>query len=140
MLVADRDGDTDRESQLRAGVEHANEVFAKHPIAWGLAIESVEAWTLGVPDKIAEELGVAVGAVRELYPPGVSIEALSEKSGKEDHRPKRLLEQLANLKYRSDSTMFRQAIAERTDPAALEKVCPQGFGAFAARLRSLFAR
>jgi hypothetical protein len=102
-----------------------------------LAIESVEAWTLAVPDKIAEELGVSVELVRKQYP-GLHVESMFEQSGKEEHRPKKLLERIAQLKHRADSTAFRQAIAERTEIASLEKACPQGFGPFAAALRTFF--
>jgi hypothetical protein len=107
VLVADRDGDANRGSDLAAAVERARRLFGQQAIAWGLAVESVEAWTLAARESIAEELGVAVAAVRQLYPRGVPIEAMSERSGKEDHRPKRLLECIAQLRHRSDSTEFR---------------------------------
>jgi hypothetical protein len=138
VVVADRDGDPSRGTSLQAGVARGRELFPQCPIAGGLAIESVEAWTLGVPESIADELGTTVAEVRKLYPPGVDVERLSESSGKEDHRPKRLLERIARLKHRTDSTEFRQAVAKRTDVAALEKACPQGFAPFAAELRLAF--
>ena len=112
----------------------AGELFQQHRIAWGLAIESIEAWTLGAPDAIAEELGVTAEAVNQLYPRGIHVEDLFEGSGKEHHRPKKLLERIAQLKHRQDSTDFRQAIAERTDVTALEQACPQGFAPFKKRL------
>lgn len=135
VAVADRDGDTGRNAALAQGVETARQLFPKHAVAWGLAIESVEAWTLGVPDKIAEELGVEVNLVRQQYPRGVHVEALSERSGKQDHRPKRILERIAGLKHREDSSAFREAIAARTEVAILEQACPRGFAPFADQLR-----
>jgi hypothetical protein len=138
VLVVDRDGVADRAHQLQSGTERALELFPNHAVTWGLAVESVEAWTLAVPESIAAELGVEEEAVREFYPRGVDVEALSERSGKEEHRPKALLERIAKLKHRSDSTQFRQAIAERTDIAALEKACPRGLAPFAAQLRLRF--
>jgi hypothetical protein len=76
VLVADRDTQASRESELEAGVIRARQLFPKHPIVWGSAVESVEAWTLGAPETIAEELGVDVELVKERYPPG--IHGLSE--------------------------------------------------------------
>jgi hypothetical protein len=57
VVVADRDSKKDRQSELEEGVQRSGQQFPGHPMVWGLAVESVEAWTLGVPDKIAEELG-----------------------------------------------------------------------------------
>lgn len=135
VVVADRDGEADRQSGLEEGVDRARQLFPQHSTVWGLAIESVEAWTLGVRDKIAEELGVDVKLVQQLYPAGVDVESLSERSGKPDHHPKRLMERIAQLKHRHDCTEFRQAIAEKTDVAALSQACPKGFAPFVERLR-----
>jgi hypothetical protein len=140
VAVADRDGDAGRQSALEEGVQRARQLFPGHPTVWGLAVESVEAWALGVPHRIAEELQVDVGLVHAHYPRGVHVESLLERSGKPDHRPKPLLEQLAQLKHREDSTEFRQAIAERTEVPELENACPQGFGPFAQGLRAAFGR
>jgi hypothetical protein len=137
VVVADRDGETRRLSELEIGADRARQLFSLHPIAWGLAVESVEAWTLGVPDIIAEELGVDVKQVQQQYPQGVPVESLSERSGKPDHRPKKLLERIAQLKHRQDCSEFRQAVAEKTDVAALMRECPQGFAPFAEQLRKI---
>lgn len=137
-VVADRDGEVSRESALQDGVSNAQQLFPRFPIVWGLAVESVEAWTLGVPSHIAEELGIDLQTVHEQYPRGVSVESLSERSGKEEYHPKRLLQRITQLKSEIDSTAFRQAIAERTDVKALEKACPQGFAPFAAQVRAVF--
>lgn len=140
VVVADRDGQADRQSGLEEGVDRARQLFPQHPTAWGLAIESVEAWTLGVPDKIAEELGVDVKLVQQQYPGGMGVESLSERSGKPDYRPKQLLERIAQLKHRQDCTEFRQSIAEKTDVDALARACPKGFAPFAEQLRKAFSQ
>lgn len=135
VVVADRDGDEDRQAKLQEGIDRARQLFPQHPAAWGLAIESVEAWTLGVPEKIAEELGVDVQLVQQQYPRGTDVESLSQRSGKPDHHPKQLLEKIAQLKHRQDCTEFRQAVAERTDVTILSRACPKGFAPFAEQLR-----
>jgi hypothetical protein len=137
--VADRDSKKDRQVEMDEGVQRARKQFPAHPVAWGLAVESVEAWTLGVPDKIAEVLGLDIELVQQQYPPGVDVESLSERSGKIHHRPKQLLERIARLKHRQDSTELRQAVAERTAVTALALACPQGFGPFEEQLRSVIA-
>ncbi len=136
VAVADRDGETDRQKEMEEGVDRARQLFPQHPTVWGLAIESVEAWTLGVPETIAEELGVDVKLIQQNYPRGVDVESLSEQSGKADHRPKQLLERLAQLKHRHDCTEFRQLIAEKTDVDALSRACPKGFAPFALQLQA----
>jgi len=140
VAIADRDREDGREAQLEDGVDAAQRLFPQHPAIWGLAVESVEAWTLGAPDAIAAELGVDVELVRKQYPRGAHVESLFEQSGKPDHRPKQLLERIAQLKYRNDSTEFREAIAEKTDMTALAQACPQGFAPFAERLRKAFGK
>jgi hypothetical protein len=140
VVVTDRDGQADRQSELEKGVDSARQLFLQHPTVWGLAIESVEAWTLGVPDKIAEELGLDVKLVHQQFPGGLDVESLSERSGKPDHRPKQLLERIAQLRNRQDCTEFRQAIAERTDVGDLARACPKGFAPFAERLRRTLAQ
>ncbi len=135
VVVGDRDGQIDRQTEMETGVDRACQLFPQHPTVWGLAIESVEAWTLGVPETIAEELGVEVKLVQQHYPRGVDVESLSERSGKTDHRPKQLLERLAQLRHRHDCTEFRQMIAEKTNVDALSRACPKGFAPFAQCLR-----
>jgi hypothetical protein len=138
ITVADRDGKVERYDELLAGVNRASEIFPKHPIVWGLAVESVEAWTLAAPEAIADELGVDVQLVKRQYPAGASVEALSERSGKREHRPKQLLDRIAQLKHRHDSAEFREAVAVRTEVAALVRACPIGFAPFAEQVRRAF--
>jgi hypothetical protein len=136
--VADRDGQDERNAEIAAGVEQAEKLFPGHAAVWGLAIESVEAWTLGAPQALAEELDVDVQLVEQQFPRGVPVEALLETSGKTEHRPKRIIAQIAQLKHRHDSADFRSAVAERTDVNALAQACPQGFAPFAERIRRAF--
>jgi hypothetical protein len=138
IFVADRDGDRDRQSELEKGTENTSQLFPQHPTAWGLAVESVEAWTLGAQVEIAQELGVSVDLVLRQYPAGIHVEELSDRSGKPDHQPKKILERIAQIKHSEDCLEFRESIAIRTDVAALAKACPQGFAPFLQRLRKVF--
>lgn len=65
-------------------------------------------------------------------------ESFFEKSGKPDHRPKALLQRVAESGNRNDDADFRAEVAECTDPAELERHCPEGFKPFAAALRTAF--
>jgi hypothetical protein len=105
----------------------------------GVAIESIEAWILGAPTALAAELGVEVKTILREYRLK-DVELFCESSGKKDHRPKGLLDRLAQLAHRSDGTDFRQAIAERTDASELEKNCPEGFKPFVTALQKTFAK
>lgn len=138
VAVADRDGKTARSAELQSGVEQARQLVPGHSVVWGLAVESVEAWTLGAPQALAEELNVDIGLVEQQSPRGVHVEALLETSGKAEHRPKAIIEQVAHLKHRRDSAEFRAAVAERTDVNALAQKCPQGFAPFAQPIRFAF--
>jgi hypothetical protein len=138
VCVADRDRDGERLTQMAAGRETGLELAGgAHGAVCGVAVESVEAWTLGAPEALAEELGLDPGAVRKEYPK-TDVESLHENSGKPEHRPKALLARIANLKNRSDDTEFREAVAQRTDIAALERACQKGFRPFAEELRVVF--
>jgi hypothetical protein len=138
VCVADQDRDPDRLVQLEAGSERGRKLFPNHPVACGVAVESVEAWTLGVPEAIAAELRIDPQAVRQEYP-HFRIEELYEKSGKPEHRPKALLERIAALGDQEDCTTLREAVALRTDIGALEVACKEGFKPFADQLRSVLA-
>jgi hypothetical protein len=132
VLVADNDA-KDHEHRLETLERGAAE--ARLPVVCGLAVQSIEAWTLGAPTAIAQELGVKVEQVREQYP-SRSVEELHEHSGKEELRPKVLLQRLALLGHRDDCAEFRQAVAERTIVPELEESCPRGFKPFVKELRS----
>lgn len=72
VCVTDRDRDDDRVRQIAEG---ADALRGTTRVASGIAVESVEAWTLGAPEAIAEELGLDEKAVRRSYP-GAPVEAL----------------------------------------------------------------
>lgn len=137
VIVADQDGKLDekRLDQLQSCASFAEGQGVR--VAVGLAVESIEAWSLGDPRAIANVLGVDEGAVRRLYP-RKHIEELLENSGKEEHRPKPLMQRLAQLGGRSDGTDLRVEIAGQTDVEVLEAACPLGFALFANSIRSAF--
>jgi hypothetical protein len=138
VCVSDRDRGLDRLEALNRGKRRGLEVLgAPHTAAVGVAVESVEAWTLGAPQAIAEELGISADRVRAALP-AKHVEALSESSGNEDHRPKALIDRIASLARQRDGTAFRCAVAERTEVEALRAACPEGFGPFADELRAAF--
>ena len=55
--MADRDRDTDRRTRIEDAAKNAPK-RSSFRVVVGIAVESVEAWTLGVPDAIAKVLGV----------------------------------------------------------------------------------
>lgn len=139
VCVVDRDGDPDRAAAVEDGrTRGLLLVAASHRAACGVAVESIEAWTLGDAEAVAAELEIAVERVRQHYPRGVQIEQLKESSGKEEHRPKRLLARVCELGRRAPDADFRQSVAARTDPERLRCACPDGFAPFAAALVTAF--
>jgi hypothetical protein len=138
VCVTDQDREPGRLAEMEEGLDRGiMAVGGSHRGACGVAVESIEAWTLGAPAAIAEELGLDIGVVRREYP-SPHVESLYERSGKEEHRPKALLRWLADLAHRSDSRELREAIAHRTDVRSLEGTCPEGFKGFANQLRAAF--
>lgn len=135
VVVLDRDGKENVLAEMLAGATTPRDHAA--PAVCGVAVESIEAWTLGAPGAVAEELGVSRAAVTEVLPRGVHVESLKESSGKEDHRPKALLARIAALAHRTDCVELRESVAARTDPEALARSCPRGFGAFRDALLAL---
>jgi len=124
--------------ELKAGCDRGMQVIGqKHRTACGLAIKSIEAWTLGARQALAVELGVHLETVRELYPPK-HVEELAEKSEKAEYKPKALLKRIAQLKHRTASTEFRETVAERTDIEELKASCPKGFTPFVSELLASF--
>lgn len=128
VLVTDRDGDRARQEALRSAAEPHDNTVA------GIAVESIEAWTLGALEAIAAELDLDVNRVRAEYP-STHVESLYEQSGKPELRSKGLLQRIAELARTSDGAELRRRIAERTDVDALARRCPNGFGLFAEALR-----
>jgi hypothetical protein len=137
ICVADKDRDNDRLSAMEEGIVRGQNALGAHPALCAVAVESVEAWTLGAPEAIADVIGVPARDVRHLYP-HPRVEELFERSGKEEHRPKSLLSRILALGNSDDSTQLREDVAERTDIEELLKACPEGFRPFFEKLQSVF--
>jgi hypothetical protein len=125
-----------RQGQIE-GLKKLEPLGRPHAAACGVAFQSIDAWTLGAHGAIAAELGVAVEALRQYYPTK-HIEELSNRSGKEEHQPKAILEKIASSQGRSADTVFRTAVAEQTRIEELERECPRGFKPFAQDIRRAF--
>ena len=138
VCVHDQDRDTTRLAELLEGRERGlKTVASSFPVVCGIAVESIEAWTLGAPTSLAQTLKMDPKKVHAVY--AVSrVESFFEKSGKAEHRPKVLLQRVAAAGNRSDGADFRAEVAECTDPAELERHCPEGFKPFADALRNAF--
>ncbi|MCB9567472.1 MAG: hypothetical protein H6710_09740 [Myxococcales bacterium] len=132
IAVADRDGEPTRPDELAAAADEPHPV----PTVCGVAIESIEAWTLGATTALAERLGLPLGNIKKKLPK--PVETLYQSSGKREHRPKDLIAAIAELAHQRDSLELREAVAEQTDLQELERTCPEGFGRFAADLRRRF--
>ncbi len=123
---------------MRSGRDQALSLIGEdHLVVCGLAYQSIDAWTLGAQRAIAEVLGLELEAIRAKYP-SKAIEELVNTSGKTEHRPKQLVQTIAELAHRDGDTGFRQEVAERTNVAELENACPKGFKPFADQLRATF--
>ena len=137
ICVADRDRKPDREQAMQDGQQRALAISSTHPVVCGIAVESIEAWTLGAHGALADELGIDAKHVRaELL---TDVESLYENSGKPKYQPKAVLQGLAQKVHRDDCVNLRVAVAERTNLAELERACPAGFAPFAKALREAFA-
>ncbi|HEU4411485.1 MAG TPA: hypothetical protein VFS43_39940 [Polyangiaceae bacterium] len=132
VCVHDRDGERNayRFADLTRG---AAEVTAL-PVACGLAVESIEAWTLGACEALAEELGLDPASLRKHYD-AARTETFLPNSGKSEKQPKAILERVTAEAHRDAGVALREAVAERTDVETLAKRCPEGFGAFREELR-----
>ncbi|MEZ4448783.1 MAG: hypothetical protein R3B09_04820 [Nannocystaceae bacterium] len=132
VAVVDRDGEKSRLVEAEAIAKAIYEV----PTVYGVAIESIEAWTLGSRTALAVHVGVGLPALHGHYPHS-RVEEFYATSGKAELRSKEILARVAGLCHQRDSLAFREAVAQATDVAELERACPRGFGPFAAALRGL---
>jgi hypothetical protein len=137
VCVHDQDRDTTRLAELQEGSERGLKTVASHPVVCGVAVESIEAWTLGAPTAIAQTLKIDLKKVHAVYAAS-HAESFFEKSGKPEQRPKALLQRVAEAGNRNDGADFRAEVAECTDHAELERHCPKGFKPFADALRNAF--
>lgn len=136
VCVADRDRDETRLHKMRQAMDEALQRRPGHQGVCGLAIESIEAWTLGDPKAIAEALGVEEGSLPHYK--AAKVEELYQRSGKPENKPKQLLDEICNIKHLKDCTEFRESVAAATDLERLKKNCPSGFKPFAEKLQAVF--
>ena len=133
VAVVDEDNDPDRRTLPDAANQHA----VGAPAVCGVAVRSIEAWTLGAVTALAAELRTTAARLRSHYV--APVEDLYEGSQKQHLRSKQLLNNLAeNLAHRSDSLELRETVAATTDIDELCRSCPEGFARFAADLRACF--
>lgn len=135
VCVVDEDNDRERRSLPDAAHALASETC---PIAAGVAIRSIEAWTLGARKAVLQALGTTLDMVVKTCPPG-PVEEFYEGAGDRSRRPKHVLQRLAHELGRvQDSLELREEIASQTDPDELCRSCPDGFKPFADALRAAF--
>lgn len=122
VLVIDEDGRRERAAELEKA-QHENIVTAGLPRALGIAIRTFDAWMLA--DEQALSIVLAVRVDRQPSP---------EETAKPKAVCAALLEQSRCGMRQRD--MYAE-IAKHVDVEQLQRRCPQGFGPFADRLRSL---
>jgi hypothetical protein len=138
VCVSDRDSDGSRLPAMHRGKQAGLKALGPAGrAAVGVAVESIEAWTLGAIRALAEELELPLERIRSEMPKK-HVEGLRESSGNEELRPKPLMQRLAEIAHRADGVALRIAVAERTDPGELAAACPEGFAPFAEDLRATF--
>ncbi|MCI0377260.1 MAG: DUF4276 family protein [Gemmataceae bacterium] len=138
ICVVDRDRDTTRLNQMEEGGNSGkNAVGQDHQVVCGVAVESIEAWTLGAPTAIARVLKVDLAKVQSLYKAS-EAERFYERSGKEEKKPKKLLNTVTAIAHREDSLEFKEEVAQCTDLEELKRHCPTGFRPFAEKLTACF--
>lgn len=137
IAVVDQDRDSSRIEDLRAGQARIQNDASEHAVAVGMAIESIEAWTLGDPQAVASVLNVAVAEIVKHYSEA-RVESYFEQSGKIEHQPKQILERVTSVGHRRPDDEFRAEVAQKTDLTTLERNCPKGFAPFAADVRKNF--
>ncbi len=136
------DGDTaanDCLATMAIGREEAFKILVRSvPVVFGVAMLSIEAWTLGARQAIADCLGVPLATIGAEYPKRKHIEELFATSGIESNRPKNVLRRIVALAHCNDSTELREAIAEATSIAEPKRECPKGFAPFVDELMRAF--
>lgn len=133
VAVVDRDHDDSRVADLHAACQSAHHDAL--PVVGGVAVNSIEAWTLGAPTALATVLGTTVDKLTRHYQPA-RVERLYQNSDDAAKRPKDLLDHLAQTHaHRAADLSFRREVAALTDPVELARHCPEGFAPFAASLR-----
>ena len=141
ICVTDQDGDVDRLPAMEEGATRGLRTAKRgHRTACGVAIESIEAWVLGVPTAVASVVGVEKDQVLSHYKLA-QVEELNPRSGEPKKRSKDLLDKIAacgNQSNAKDSTPWREDIADAADIDELCTNCPNGFKPFAEKLQAAF--
>ena len=138
VCVADSDRQPERLGELQAGrTRGLNAINRPHRVVCGLAVESIEAWTLGAQEALSNVIGISLDEIQNEYQ-AHEAETFYENSGNEWHRPKPLLQRLAELGGRSDGQTLREEVAAQTIVTGLIQACPQGFGPFVEELIAEF--
>ena len=138
VCVADSDRHPERIAELREGrARGLNAINKPHRVVCGLAVESIESWTLGAQDALSGVIGVPLADIQNEYQ-AHDAESFYQNSDKESQKPKDLLQRLAELGGMVDCQTLREDIASQTNVEALMRACPRGFGPFAKELIAEF--
>ncbi|MEZ5944453.1 MAG: hypothetical protein R3C18_23945 [Planctomycetaceae bacterium] len=120
VLLIDRDGDKSRQSAI--DIAQVSD-FVNIPRAFGVAVESYDAWFLADHAKLAELLDIR-------------IDMISQPEKKSD--PKSLLRNYKNQSaYEGTQRQLYFDLAEIVDLELLKQRCPGGFGEFSERVLQL---
>lgn len=124
VCVADQDRDESRLAAMEEGQARGLKLVRRpHSAACGVAVESIEAWTLGAPQAMASVLDTDEQIVQSHYRLR-DVETFYQPSGKPELRPKDIINRILAVKHETDSAGFRAAVADRTDIEALKHACP----------------
>jgi len=133
VFTHDQDRNDAVRSSLAAGRDEIQQELPDHKVVIGVAVESIEAWTLGARSGLKAVLQVSDADLDAIYRPS-RVETYFNSSDKPEHQAHKLLEQVAQLGHSSAGTEFRERVAAETDIDELKRNCPQGFKAFAEKL------
>lgn len=139
VVVIDRDRDENKAQEIRDGLNRGAQLAGDgHLVAGGVAVESIEAWTLGAPTAICQELNVSVKQLMSVYKPARVERDLYANSKKPAKNSKSVLRKVCELGNQTPTADFRRRVAAVTDVAELERNCPEGFAQFANELLKAF--
>ena len=138
IAVVDEDNQEDRTQRLYdARDEIMNSHPSSSPIAVGVAVKAIEAWTLADRNALCQHLNIAVEEIEEFYKPA-QVESLYQSSDKPEKRSWDILKKIVELANDKDCTDLRVAVATKTDIEVLKRHCPKGFKPFAEDVCSRF--
>lgn len=128
--VAVVDNDNDEKRAMLISSELNQNPSPQHPVAVGIAYQSIEAWALGDQAGVASAIGIEVRHVAKAYK-NSETEDLYTSSGKIEKDPKRLLKELAKRNHKPDCADLREQIISQSDLDTIKRNCPKGFAPFA---------